>query len=182
MWKKFLECLGKFGQKIKNIFKKPKKQYDPMAPESNGLKSKAIKELTFFLDNEEVIDLKPLLEKSQISIEFTNDLEKIFSMSKPILPKRYRVKTLILTMAANQPYEYQCVDMSQYEEKGIAHYIMGSTRSPEEIEEEQRRFYPEVEYEDEVLWVNDMASSVVPNIDLLYYEEYNLWELDWDSL
>lgn len=179
MWKKFLECLGKFGQKIKDIFKKPKKQYDPMAPESNGLKSKAI---TFFLDNEEVIDFKPLLENGKISIEFTNDLEKIFSMSKPILPKRYRVKTLILTMAANQPYEYQCVDMSQYEEKGIAHYIVGSTRSPEEIEAEQRIFFPEVEYEEEGLWVEDMASSVLPNVDLLYYEEYDIWELDWDSL
>ena len=129
-----------------------------------------------------MIDLKPLLEKSKISIEFTNDLEKFFSMSKPNLPKRYRVKTLILTMAANQPYEYQCVDMSQYEEKGIAHYIVGSTRSPKELEAEQRRFYPEVEYEDEALWVEDMASSVLPNVDLLYYEEYDIWELDWDSL
>ena len=170
MWKKFLECLGKIGQSIKTIFKKPEK---PIDKELLRKEVESILENTNWNKVSKNLEIELKLDNSKYDKEI---LEKISSVFYPILPRHYLVKTLILTMAANQPCDYQCVNMSQYEEKGIAHFIVGSTMSPEELE----RAYP-VEDENEEIWVNNTASSVLFNVDLLYYEEFEIWELDWDS-
>ena len=59
-----------------------------------------------------------------------------FNIPLTLLPKRYPCKALILSLAANQPYDYQAVDMSQYEERKLAHFIVGRTCSVEEMMEE----------------------------------------------
>jgi hypothetical protein len=172
MWKKFLECLGKIGQSIKAIFKKPEKTIDK--EEALRKEIESILENTNWNKVSKNLEIELKLDDSKYDKEM---LEKISSMFYPILPRRYLVKTLILTLAANQQCDYQCVDMSQYEEKGIAHFIIGSTMSTEEL----KRAYP-VEDEDEEVWIDNTASSVLFNVDLLHYEEFELWELDWDSL
>jgi hypothetical protein len=171
MWKKFLECLGKIGQSIKAIFKKPEKTIDE---ELLRKEIESILKNTNWNKVSKNLEIELKLDDSKYDKEM---LEKISSMFYPILPRRYLVKTLILTMAANQPCDYQCVDMSQYEEKGIAHFIIGSTLSPKELE----KAYP-VEDEEEEVWIDNMASCVLFNVDLLHYEEFEIWELDWDSL
>ena len=59
--------------------------------------------------------------------------KNFFNIPLTLLPKRIPVKTLLVSLAANQQSDYQVVDMSQYEEKGLAHFIIGRTCSMEEL-------------------------------------------------
>jgi len=115
-----------------------------------------------------------------------NELEKFVNMVYPILPKHYWCKTLILTIAANQPYEYQSMDISQLEERGIAHYVIGRTIGFQEIEEEYRREkarLQEKENEDGIEWLREGAESGLCSMiygptHLYYYEELGYWDFD----
>lgn len=109
-----------------------------------------------------------------------NELEKYFSIYRTLLPKRYRVQTLLVTLAANQPYDYQAVDMSQYEEKSLAHFIVGSTKSKQELEAEYDAKWNEEE--DGPLWSETgWASAVVGEATLVHYEEFGVWDIEYDE-
>lgn len=73
-------------------------------------------------------------------VEVSNELEltaddyllKIFSRSRTDLPKLIFVPTLLVSCYANWSYDSIGVDLSQLDEKGIAHYWCTSTKSMEE--------------------------------------------------
>ena len=69
--------------------------------------------------------------------------KNFFNIPLTLLPKRIPVKTLLVSLAANQQSDYQAVDMSQYEEKGLAHFIIGRPYGMEELLEE---YFAEQEY------------------------------------
>lgn len=114
-----------------------------------------------------------------------------FNIPLTILPKRYWCKGLILSLAANQPYDYQAVDMSQYEERKLAHFIVGRTCSVEEMMEEylaevKNNLSPE-EMEEEREWLNEMMeqalksgmySTFIGEATLLYYEALDVWDFE----
>ena len=114
-----------------------------------------------------------------------------FNIPLTILPKRYPCKALILSLAANQPYDYQAVDMSQYEERKFAHFIVGRTCSVEEMMEEyltevKNNLSPE-EMEDEQEWLNGMMeqalasgmySIFIGEATLLHYEVLDVWDFE----
>ena len=114
-----------------------------------------------------------------------------FNIPLTILPKRYWCRGLILSLAANQPYDYQAVDMSQYEERKLAHFIVGRTCSIEEMMEEylvevKSNLSPE-EMEEEQEWLNEMMeqalasgmySTVIGEATLLHYETLDVWDFE----
>lgn len=117
--------------------------------------------------------------------------ENFFNIPLTILPKRYPCKALILSLAANQPYDYQAVDMSQYEERKLAHFIVGRTCSVEEMMEEylaevKNNLSPE-EMEEEQEWLNEMMeqalesgmySTFIGEATLLHYEALDVWDFE----
>ena len=117
--------------------------------------------------------------------------ENFFNIPLTILPKRYPCKALILSLAANQPYDYQAVDMSQYEERKIAHFIVGRTCSVEDMMEEylaevKNNLSPE-EMEEEQEWLNEMMeqalasgmySTFIGEATLLHYEALGVWDFE----
>lgn len=114
-----------------------------------------------------------------------------FNIPLTLLPKRYPCKALILSLAANQPYDYQAVDMSQYEERKLAHFIVGRTCSVEEMMEEylaeiKNNLSPE-EMEEEQEWLNGimeqalasgMYSTFIGEATLLHYEALGVWDFE----
>ena len=117
-----------------------------------------------------------------------------FNIPLTILPKRYPCKTLILTLAANQPYDYQAVDMSQYEERGLAHFIVGSPSNIEEMIAEYiegvRNALSAEELQEEKEWLQEIVESAKENgmhsfpiygATLLNYEALGLWDIEEDE-
>lgn len=118
------------------------------------------------------VELHPVMEPEK----------KIFNIPLSFLPKRYWCKTLLISMVANQANDYQAVDMSQYEEKKLAHLILGRTSSWEELIEE----YLE-DYEEERAWVEEtierakkhgLFSVPIGEATLLHYEELGVWDYE----
>lgn len=117
--------------------------------------------------------------------------ENFFNIPLTLLPKRYPCKALILSLVANQPYDYQAVDMSQYEERKLAHFIVGRTCSIEEMMEEylaevKNNLSPE-EMEEEQEWLNEMMeqalssgmySTLIGEATLLHYETLDVWDFE----
>ena len=112
--------------------------------------------------------------------------KNFFNIPLTFLPKRIPVKTLLVSLAANQQSDYQAVDLSQHEEKGIAHFIIGRTCSLEQLmcdyiaQEEQLD-------EEDLEWIRDevarnkesgLFSALIPNATLLYYEALGVWDFE----
>ena len=138
-------------------------------------------------------EIKALQEKIDNGFELVfdvstgkNELEKYANILYPFLPKHYWCKTLIVSIAANQPYEYQAMDISQLEEKGIAHFIIGRIIGFQEIEEEYKREkarLQEEENDDGVGWLREgaetgLCSMVYGEADLYHYEELGYWDFE----
>lgn len=204
----FIRRLGKSVQKLWNKIFGKKKQYDPLGKEANGLWKNHVSDGVFYINGKpigevkevEVLNFKQLDEQVRalqnvIDKDFElvfdsstgkNELEKFFNIAYPILPKHYWCKTLIITIAANQPYEYQSMDISQLEEKGIAHFVIGRTIGFQEIEEEyvqEKARLQEEENEDGIEWLreggdSDLRSTIYGSADLYYYEELGYWDFD----
>lgn len=115
-----------------------------------------------------------------------SELENFVNITYPFLPKRIGCKAIILSLAANQQSYYQAVDLSQHEEKGIAHFIIGRTCSLEQLmcdyiaQEEQLD-------EEDIKWIRDevarnkesgLFSALIPNATLLYYEALGVWDFE----
>lgn len=118
--------------------------------------------------------------------------KNFFNIPLTFLPKRYWCKMLILSLAANQPYDYQAVDMSQYEEHKLAHFIVGRTCGIKELMEEyleevKNNFSSPEEAEEERQWLEEMFvqakesgmhSIPIGPATLLYYEELGVWDFE----
>lgn len=122
------------------------------------------------------VNLPPVMEPEK----------KIFNIPLTFLPKRYWCKTLILSLAANQESDYQAVDMSQYEERKLAHYIIGRKGNWDDITSEYAE-YQEEDYEEEKAWAEELVresaetglfSTVINNVWLLHYEELGVWDYE----
>ena len=134
--REFFRGLGKWLQDLLDKIRKPKKQeYESISLESGtvytGMKDfNTVDNNGFFkIPSNADFNFELVYDEEQL----INSLEKYFNISRTLLPKRYLVKTLILTLAANQQSNYQAVDMSQYEEKGLAHFIVGRTTGLKEL-------------------------------------------------
>lgn len=112
-----------------------------------------------------------------VEISSQPEIQKnFFNISLTLLPKRYSVKTLLVSLAANQQSDYQAVDMSQYEEKDLAHFIVGRTCDMEELLEE----YDSEDKE----WLEEIGglfSTCVGKATLLYYEELGIWSFEMED-
>jgi hypothetical protein len=113
-----------------------------------------------------------------VEIPSQPDIQKnFFNIPLTLLPKRIPVKTLLVSIAANQPWDYHGVDMSQYEEKGLAHFISGHTCDMAELLAEY--CHSKEELEEMLSEVEDGLFSVcVGNATLLHYEELGIWNFE----
>lgn len=122
-------------------------------------------------------------EDCRLLEEIMKELEISANGSRTNLPKRIKTRALIVSVAANQPYEYIATDLSQLEEKGIAHLIHGITESHQDRWEKDKVFASEEDMElvREYLQANEeneLISSVIPNGILLYWEDLDLWDYE----
>lgn len=209
-----MKRLGKKVQGLWNKIFGKKDTYNPLNPEANSLregtlyindepigKVQTVSSFTLEERDKALAEIEDIIANTNwnqvaknLEIEFTTEnsiwdkkvLENLANTFYPILPKHYWCKTLILTIAANQPYEYQSMDISQLEEKGIAHFVVGRTIGFQEIIEEYKQEKAELqeeENEDGVEWLRegddpDLRSTVYGPADLYYYEETGLWDFE----
>ena len=122
-------------------------------------------------------------EDCRLLEEIMKELEISANGSRTNLPKRIPTKALIVSVAANQPYEYLATDLSQLEEKGIAHLIHGITESHQDRWEKDKAFASEEEMELVREYLEEhgngeLISSVIPNGTLLYWEDLDLWDYE----
>lgn len=142
--------------------------------------------------------LKSILGDGEISsgwVEIPSQPEiqkNFFNIPLTLLPERIPVKTLLVSFAANQQSDYQAVDMSQYEEKGLAHFIIGRTCGMEEILEEyfaEQKYNSEEEKQEDKEWLEEMLSEAedglfstcVGKATLLHYEELGVWSFETED-
>ena len=118
--------------------------------------------------------------------------KNFFNIPLTLLPKRYSCKTLLVSLAANQQNDYQAVDMSQYEEKGLAHFIIGRTCDMKELLEEyfaEQKYNSEEEKQEDKEWLEEMLSEAedglfstcVGRATLLHYEELGVWSFETED-
>jgi hypothetical protein len=90
------------------------------------------------------------------------------------LPKRIYVKTLLLSVAANQPMDALIMDLSQLDSDGIAHYMVSRTLSKEGLAEEYLAFGGGP--------MGAMAAIVGGDINTVQVNGAWIWETDgiWD--
>lgn len=211
----FIRRLGKSVQRLWNKIFGKKEQYDPLSKEANGLWKNHVSDGVFYINGEPIGEVKAVSGLSpetvaeiediiantdwnkvakNLEVELTMDnslwdkkeLENLANTFYPILPKHYWCKTLIVTIAANQPYEYQSMNISQLEEKGIAHFVVGRTIGFQEIEKEYMQEKARLQEEgngDGLEWLreggdSDLRSTVYGPADLYYYEELGYWDFD----
>ena len=175
MLKLLRQALGKIVQGIKNFFRKKSQPQEnawvfysgtPLSMPDFNTPEKDIplftintpKEITFTIDN----------------AQFDEELlwQKLISMPLTDLPKHYRCKTLILSVYPNSSWTGTGVDMSQYEEKGLAHFFVCRPESGEELLEEYARNFPEADIEE----LGDGGlSCIIPDAVLLEYED-GIWD------
>ena len=141
------------------------------------------------VSDEEIEEIKRLLEDEDGdsnlgTLKFDSNTkiqENFFNIPLTFLPKRYWCKTLLISLAAEQENEYQAVDLSQYEERKLVHYISGRTQTWEEI------FKDMSEDEDEYAWLltqldsvkeHGIFSSFQMDREIFYYEDLGLWSLE----
>lgn len=112
-----------------------------------------------------------------VEISSQPEIQKnFFNIPLTLLPKRYSVKTLLVSLAANQQSDYQAVDMSQYEEKDLAHFIVGRTCDMEELLEEY-----DSEDKEWLEEIDGLFSTCVGKATLLHYEELGIWSFEMED-
>ena len=197
MWLKLKMRLGKIVQSALNIFRK-KKKYKRGLRAKCGLLEDACEfklaegewtingtpiEVKLYEPESKEYEVPTLNSYYNQPVTFTVDdcnfntdaLEKLCNTPLTVLPKRYSVKTLIVSTFSNWDYDSIGVDISQLEEKGVAHYFCTSTKSMKEHMEEFRAAHPEADDWEGV--EDENASVVVPNATLIEWPG-GYWE--WD--
>lgn len=190
--KEFIRRLGKKVQELLDkIFGKeePKQKYTAAMIEDDEELKVALENLKADLTDADWGKISRNIE-AQLALEdpiwSKSELENFVNITYPFLPKRIGCKAIILSLAANQQSYYQAVDLSQHEEKGIAHFIIGRTCSLEQLmcdyiaQEEQLD-------EEDIKWIRDevarnkesgLFSTLIPNATLLYYEALGIWDFE----
>jgi hypothetical protein len=95
------------------------------------------------------------------------ELGKMLNTSRTTLPKLIKVPTLLISICDNWEFDSIGVDLSQLEEKGIAHYFCTSTES---MEAWYRRIYDD----EEECPYDDMETMCLKDA-YLYEREDGLW-------
>lgn len=192
----FFRGLGKLIQDLLDKIRRPKKQEYESISSIFGTIDTGTKEFNTVDKNGFVmipsnadVNFELVYDEDQL----INSLENYFSISRTLLPKRIEVKTLILTLAANQQSDYQAVDLSQYEERGLAHFIVGRTTGLKELMDEylmEQTYDSEEEAKEEREWLAEeleqadesgLFSSVVGKATLLHYEELGIWSFELED-
>ena len=193
--KKLIRSLGNLVQTLWNkIFGKKKKKAEDII----------LGEGTIFINNEAFGEVKQIkmLSKEEVSTDQwdnlislfgdgetntatleilpeDNTLEKFFNIPLTFLPKPYWCETLLVTIAANQESDYQAVDMSQYEEKKLANFIIGRKDDWDKIFEEYYEDGLEEEEEDSALLElgreDGFLSVCMGKATLYHLEDLGLW-------
>ena len=108
--------------------------------------------------------------------------ENFFNTPLILLPKRYWCKTLLISLAAEQENDYQAVDLSQYEERKLAHYIIGRKLTWEKLIEEMCEGNEEDKEwllgELDSMKEHGVFSAIDYDREIFYYEEFGLWSLE----
>ena len=190
--KEFIRRLGKKVQKLLNkIFGKeePKQKYAVAMIEDDEELKVALENLKADLMDADWGKISRNIE-AQLALEdpiwSKSELENFINITYPFLPKRIGCKAIILSLAANQQSDYQAVDLSQHEEKGIAHFIIGRTCSLEQlmcdyIAQEERLDEEDLEWMGEEIArckKSGLFSALMPNATLLYYEALGIWDFE----
>jgi hypothetical protein len=189
----FFRGLGKLIQDLLDKIRKPKKQEYESISSTFGTVYTGMNDIEksglFKIPSNADVSFELVYDEDQL----INSLEKYFSISRTLLPKRIEVKTLILTLAANQQSDYQAVDLSQYEERGLAHYIVGRTTGLKELMDEylmEQTYDSEEEAKEEQEWLAEeleqaeesgIFSSIVGKATLLHYEELDIWSFELED-
>lgn len=170
MLKRLKKCLDKIVQGIKKIFRKEKQNKDVWTVYSNTSLDLPT-DYTPLRINTEPCTCTFTIDNAQINEELL--LEKLSSTPLTNLPKCYSCKALILSVYGNQPWNGTGVDLSQYEEKGLAHFFVMRTDSPEELMKEYRQNHPDskLEYNEG----EDSISTVLSDAILIEYED-GIWD------
>jgi hypothetical protein len=190
--KEFIRRLGKKVQELLDkIFGKeePKQKYAVAMIEDDEELKVALENLKADLMDADWGKISHNIE-AQLTLEnpiwSKSELENFVNITYPFLPKRIPCRSIILSLAANQQSDYQAVDLSQHEKKGIAHFIIGRTCSLEQLmcdyiaQEEQLD-------EEDIEWIRDevarnkesgLFSALIPNATLLYYEALGIWDFE----
>ena len=190
--KEFIRRLGKKVQELLNkIFGKeePKQKYAVAMIEDDEELKVALENLKADLMDADWGKISRNIE-AQLDLEnpiwSKSELENFVNITYPFLPKRIGCKAIILSLAANQQSDYQAVDLSQHEEKGIAHFIIGRTCSLEQlmcdyIAQEERLDEEDLEWMGEEIArckKSGLFSALIPNATLLYYEALGIWDFE----
>lgn len=190
--KEFIRRLGKKVQELLDkIFGKeePKQKYAVAMIEDDEELKIALENLKADLMDADWGKISRNIE-AQLALEnpawSKSELENFVNITYPFLPKRIGCKAIILSLAANQQSDYQAVDLSQHEEKGIAHFIIGRTCSLEQlmcdyIAQEERLDEEDLEWiRDEVARNKEsgLFSALIPNATLLHYEALGIWDFE----
>lgn len=186
--KEFIRRLGKKAQELLDkIFGKeePKQKYTAAMIEDDEELKIALENLKADLIDVDWGKVSRNIE-AQLALEnpiwSKSELENFVNITYPFLPKRIGCKAIILSLAANQQSDYQAVDLSQHEEKGIAHFIIGRTCSLEQLIAQEERLD-----EEDIEWIRDevarnkesgLFSALIPNATLLYYEALGVWDFE----
>lgn len=191
--REFFRGLGKLIQDLLDKIREPKKQEYECISSTFGTIDTGTKEFNI-VDKNGFVEI-PHCANVEFELMYDEDqpinsLEKYFSISRTLLPKRIEVKTLILTLAANQQSDYQAVDLSQYEERGLAHFIVGRTTGLKELMDEylmEQTYDSEEEAKEEQEWLAEeleqagesgIFSSIVGKATLLHYEGLGVWSFE----
>ena len=190
--KEFIRRLGKKVQELLNkIFGKeePKQKYAVAMIEDDEELKVALENLKADLMDADWGKISRNIE-AQLALEnpiwSKSELENFVNITYPFLPKRIGCKAIILSLAANQQSDYQAVDLSQHEEKGIAHFIIGRTCSLDQlmcdyIAQEERLDEEDLEWMGEEIArckKSGLFSALMPNATLLYYEALGIWDFE----
>ena len=192
--KKLIRSLGNFVQTLWNkIFGKKKKKAEDIIFGAgtifiNNESFGEVKQIKMFNKEDISTNLRDNLisvfgdgETNTATLEILpeeNTLEKFFNIPLTFLPKPYWCETLLVTVAANQESDYQAVDMSQYEEKKLAHFIIGRKDDWDKIFEEYWEDEPEEEEDSALLELgreDGFLSVYIGKATLYHYEDLGLW-------
>lgn len=192
--KKLIRRLGNFVQTLWNkIFGKKKEKIEDIT----------LGKGTVFINNEPFGEVKQIkmLSKEEVSTDQWNNLislfgdgetntatleilpedntlENFFNIPLTFLPKPYWCETLLVTVTANQESDYQAVDMSQYEEKKLAHFIIGRKDDWDKIFEEYYEDEQEEEEDSALLELgreDGFLSVYIGKATLYHLEDLGLW-------
>lgn len=166
--------LGKIVQSVKNIFKRKKKITfaDLSDEEKKIVEDVLVASIDKWIYTSET-NWRDLITKEDLEA-MNKELKFLSNTSRTNLPKPIEFPCAKVVISSHFAKEYEAIifDMSQYEEKKIAHII---SYSPERIEE----YFKGEELTPEEI-ENQCMVALLPGGKVLYYEENDEWDYCFD--